>query len=112
MILVSNITLTDGPGAVFSKCTKLKSYSFDILTDLIGQDVRASKAKTSEEELAEWLWKCLKGQRFLIVMDDIWDIGAWDKMKRSLPDDDNGSKVMFTSRIHNLVLQAKPKCIP
>ncbi|XP_027099479.1 putative late blight resistance protein homolog R1A-3 [Coffea arabica] len=95
-----------------SQMYNTKELLLDILSDLNGLDVRVSKPTAREEDLAEWLWKCLKGRRFLIVMDDIWDIGAWDSIKRSLPDDDNGSRVMFTSRIRNLVLQAKPNSSP
>ncbi|KAI5670272.1 hypothetical protein M9H77_10636 [Catharanthus roseus] len=58
----------------------------------------------SEEDLAEKLYKCLKGQKYLIVMDDIWNIKVWDELKESFPNDNNGSRVLFTSRIHSIAL--------
>ncbi|KAI5670286.1 hypothetical protein M9H77_10650 [Catharanthus roseus] len=58
----------------------------------------------SEEDLAEKLYKCLKGQKYLIVMDDIWNIKVWDELKESFPNDNNGSRILFTSRIHSIAL--------
>ncbi|CAI9109473.1 OLC1v1009295C1 [Oldenlandia corymbosa var. corymbosa] len=46
--------------------------------------------------------------RYLIVQDDIWNVEAWECIKQSFPDDNNGSRIIFTSRIHNFVSQAKP----
>ncbi|KAI5670281.1 hypothetical protein M9H77_10645 [Catharanthus roseus] len=58
----------------------------------------------SEEDLAEKLYKCLKGQKYIIVMDDIWNIKVWDELKESFPNDNNGSRILFTSRIHSIAL--------
>ncbi|XP_019171303.1 PREDICTED: putative late blight resistance protein homolog R1A-10 isoform X2 [Ipomoea nil] len=52
----------------------------------------------SNEQLAEQLYRSLKGRRYLIVLDDIWNIEAWDDVRRSFPDDNNGSRIIFTSR--------------
>ncbi|KAI3462442.1 hypothetical protein Pfo_019105 [Paulownia fortunei] len=41
-------------------------------------------------------------------MDDIWNIKAWEDLKRSFPDDGNGSRILFTSRIKDVALQASP----
>ncbi|XP_060169613.1 putative late blight resistance protein homolog R1B-17 [Lycium barbarum] len=51
------------------------------------------------EELAEQLYKSLKGRRYLIVMDDIWDTKTWNDVRRYFPNDNNGSRIMVTSRI-------------
>ncbi|XP_073036394.1 putative late blight resistance protein homolog R1B-17 [Primulina eburnea] len=58
--------------------------------------------KTSSEELAERLYKSLKGKRYLIVMDDIWDTKVWDEINRLFPDDNNGSRVVLTTRLNNV----------
>ncbi|XP_058201859.1 disease resistance protein RPP13-like [Rhododendron vialii] len=55
--------------------------------------------KRSEDKLGEDTHKCLKGKKYLIVMDDIWGIEAWNDIQRSLPKEHNGSKVLFTSRL-------------
>ncbi|XP_058195748.1 putative late blight resistance protein homolog R1B-16 isoform X4 [Rhododendron vialii] len=54
--------------------------------------------ESSEDKLGEKLYKCLQGRKYLIVMDDIWDIEAWNDIQRSFPRECKGSKVLLTSR--------------
>ncbi|KAI5665185.1 hypothetical protein M9H77_24508 [Catharanthus roseus] len=86
-----------------------KRLLLDILRDIIKGEVynmsqedltkKLSKChEMSEEDLAEKLYQCLKRQRYLIVMDDIWNLTAWNAIKKSFPDDNNGSRILFTSR--------------
>nr|XP_027102338.1 putative late blight resistance protein homolog R1B-16 [Coffea arabica] len=58
-----------------------------------------------ESDLAPKLFKLLKRNRYLIFLDDVWEIKAWNLLERALPDDANGSRILFTSRIR---LQFKP----
>lgn len=44
--------------------------------------------------VAERFYRCLKGNNYLIALDDIWDIGAWKELEESFPDDENGSRIM------------------
>ncbi|KAK4438054.1 putative late blight resistance proteinR1A-10 [Sesamum alatum] len=60
----------------------------------------------SDEELREQVYRCLKGKRYLIVLDDMWDTEAWDDLKRTFPDDKNGSRVMLTSRLRDVAVHA------
>ncbi|XP_020548010.1 putative late blight resistance protein homolog R1B-14 [Sesamum indicum] len=60
----------------------------------------------SDPRLAEFLYKCLKGRRYLIVMDDIWDIDIWDAVRRLFPDDSNGSRVLLTTRLSDVAVYA------
>ncbi|KAL7163247.1 hypothetical protein ACSBR2_039362 [Camellia fascicularis] len=62
--------------------------------------------------LGEKLYKHFKGKRYLIVIDDIWDIGAWVNLKRYLPNDDIGSRVMFTSHHREVAMHASPDSQP
>ncbi|XP_059623563.1 putative late blight resistance protein homolog R1A-10 [Cornus florida] len=66
--------------------------------------------KLSDEKLGEELYKHLKGNRYLIVMDDIWNISAWNDLKRYFPNDNNGSRIIFTTRLGDVatLLHAKP----
>ncbi|EYU23519.1 hypothetical protein MIMGU_mgv1a022028mg [Erythranthe guttata] len=55
-----------------------------------------------EQLLGEKLYKRLWGRRYLIVIDDIWSIEAWDKVSRFFPDNDNGCRIVVTTRISNM----------
>ncbi|XP_027172461.1 putative late blight resistance protein homolog R1B-14 [Coffea eugenioides] len=69
-------------------------------------------SKLDEDYLAHYLYRRLKRNRYLLVLDDIWDIRAWNCLERSFPDDANGSRILLTSRIHNLALEVKPTTKP
>ncbi|CAI9087768.1 OLC1v1021937C1 [Oldenlandia corymbosa var. corymbosa] len=71
--------------------------------DMFGPDSDISMLEFSE--LADRLRKTLKKQRYLIVMDDIWDVAIWKQVKLSFPNDNNGSRIIFTSRNHDLASQ-------
>ncbi|KAL2559510.1 putative disease resistance protein [Forsythia ovata] len=54
------------------------------------------------EQLAEHLYKNLKGMRYLIVLDDLWDTKVWDDVKHLFPNEKNGSRIMMTTRLENV----------
>lgn len=73
--------------------------------DHLGRQSHRSEEKcvpTDEEELGDQLYKSLCGKKYLIVMDDFWSIEAWDEIKRFLPDQHNGSRIMITTRLGNV----------
>ncbi|KAL3527947.1 hypothetical protein ACH5RR_012603 [Cinchona calisaya] len=96
---------------VLSWCTVSQVYSkHSLLLQILGDTGSKSSnkyLKMNEHDLAEELYKSLKGKRYFIVLDDVWDIDAWNSLKGSLPDDANGSRILFTSRSHNLCLLFK-----
>ncbi|KAK4427721.1 putative late blight resistance proteinR1B-16 [Sesamum alatum] len=49
-------------------------------------------------ELGERLYKTLVGRRYLIVLDDIWDVKFWKDIRRFFPDNNNGSRIIITTR--------------
>ncbi|XP_058193913.1 putative late blight resistance protein homolog R1B-17 isoform X1 [Rhododendron vialii] len=53
----------------------------------------------SDDKLGEKVYKCLQNRKYLIVMDDVWGIEAWNDIQRSFPRECKGSKVVFTSRL-------------
>ncbi|KAL0417131.1 UNVERIFIED_CONTAM: putative late blight resistance proteinR1B-17 [Sesamum latifolium] len=73
----------------------------EILVRLLsdGKDEEVSETST---KLGEQLYKNLFGQRYLIVMDDVWSIEAWDALKLFFPNNRNGSRVMMTTRLLNV----------
>ncbi|XP_019191683.1 PREDICTED: putative late blight resistance protein homolog R1B-12 [Ipomoea nil] len=50
-------------------------------------------------DLPNQLRKKLMGQRYLIVMDDIWGTKAWDDLHRCFPESFNGSRILITTRL-------------
>nr|XP_027072062.1 putative late blight resistance protein homolog R1A-3 [Coffea arabica] len=92
-----------------SQVYKKRKLLLDILSHIVTRDTIITM---SDEDLGERLWKCLKGHKYLIVIDDIWDSKAWYDIERFFPDDNNGSRIMFTSRIHDVALQVKANSKP
>ncbi|XP_049402996.1 putative late blight resistance protein homolog R1A-3 isoform X4 [Solanum stenotomum] len=54
---------------------------------------------STAEQLAERVYRSLKGRKYLIVLDDMWSIEAWQHVRRSFPDDHNGSRIVLTTRL-------------
>ncbi|XP_047974879.1 putative late blight resistance protein homolog R1B-17 [Salvia hispanica] len=84
-----------------------------IQVDLEDEDEEKKKKKKkkkriedlSADELGEKLYKQLIGRKYFIVMDDMWNIEAWDRVRRFFPDDKNGSRIVVTTRLSNLASQ-------
>ncbi|CAA6672379.1 unnamed protein product [Spirodela intermedia] len=66
------------------------------------EDIRS----LTEMQLVENLRACLEKVRYLVVLDDIWDKGAWDLMNSALPAS-LGSRVILTTRIEAVALYAQ-----
>ncbi|XP_031098317.1 disease resistance protein RPP13-like [Ipomoea triloba] len=56
----------------------------------------------SNDELAEQIYKCLKRRRYLIVIDDIWSKDVWSDLLKCFPEDNNGSRMLLTTRDKNV----------
>ncbi|KAK4433089.1 putative late blight resistance proteinR1A-10 [Sesamum alatum] len=66
--------------------------------------------KHSYERMAVHVYKSLKGRRYLVVLDDIWSTKAWDDVRRIFPDDNNGSRIMLTTRLEDVAAYADSSC--
>ncbi|KAL7114577.1 hypothetical protein ACP275_04G129500 [Erythranthe tilingii] len=79
----------------------------DILVSIwsqIGNRRLKEDEKRDDTLVGELVRKELFGRKYLIVMDDMWDIEAWDMVNRFLPDNDNGSRILVTTRLSNLAV--------
>ena len=54
----------------------------------------------------------MRNKRYLIVMDDIWNIEAWDKLFLYFPNLMNGSRVVITTRNKEIAPHANPFITP
>ncbi|XP_047942144.1 putative late blight resistance protein homolog R1A-3 [Salvia hispanica] len=57
----------------------------------------------TDDQLGEELHKSLFGQRYLIILDDVWSVEAWEKIQFFFPRNDNGSRIVVTTRQQELV---------
>ncbi|KAL0440939.1 UNVERIFIED_CONTAM: putative disease resistance protein [Sesamum radiatum] len=48
--------------------------------------------------LGERFYRSLFGERYLIIMDDVWSTKVWDDLKMFFPNNNNGSRIMLTTR--------------
>ncbi|XP_073034303.1 putative late blight resistance protein homolog R1B-14 [Primulina eburnea] len=51
------------------------------------------------ETLIDRVYKNLKNRRYLIVLDDMWHVEVWYRVRRAFPEDDNGSRIIITTRL-------------
>ncbi|CAA2993372.1 late blight resistance homolog R1B-16 isoform X1 [Olea europaea subsp. europaea] len=75
----------------------------DILLSLLDDFVVTDHIREEDEELLkEYLYKNLKGRRYLIVVDDVRSIEVWNDIKMLFPNDKNGSRIILTSRLKDV----------
>ncbi|XP_047969164.1 putative late blight resistance protein homolog R1B-16 isoform X2 [Salvia hispanica] len=77
----------------------------EILRQILDQVDGAKGGDLSVDELGDYLYKYLFGRKYFIVMDDMWTIEAWDRVRRFFPDNNNGSRMVVTTRLSNLASQ-------
>ncbi|KAJ3685403.1 hypothetical protein LUZ61_014567 [Rhynchospora tenuis] len=85
----------------------------NLLTKMICE-LEGSKPKKKQEvgHLISDLRKLLSSKRYMIILDDVWEIDLWEQLKHALPDDKNGSRVLMTSRFMNVAKSADSKMTP
>ncbi|XVF11304.1 hypothetical protein REPUB_Repub08aG0015100 [Reevesia pubescens] len=86
----------------------------DILQAIIKQvgSTRRKLEKLEEEELEAILYEQLRKKRYLVVLDDVWSIQAWNSLAKAFPDRSNGSRVMLTTRNKGIALKADAQSVP
>ncbi|KAF3622355.1 putative disease resistance protein RPP13-like [Capsicum annuum] len=62
--------------------------------------------KITESDLESHLVDLLKEHKYLVVVDDVWQIEAWESLKRAFPDSENGSRVIITTRNEEVAVRA------
>ncbi|PON63354.1 NB-ARC domain, LRR domain containing protein [Parasponia andersonii] len=78
----------------------------DLLKDVVQQIFRVIRkpvppevSSMNNDNLKESIKDLLKQSRYLIVLDDVWHVRAWESIKLALPRNDKyGSRVLITTR--------------
>jgi hypothetical protein len=76
------------------------------ISDELIRKLEGMSEDQAKEYLVEKLLTYLQGKRYLIVLDDIWEIKVWNEVKDAFPDNFNGSRILITSRINEVALHA------
>ncbi|OVA18811.1 Disease resistance protein [Macleaya cordata] len=80
----------------------------DIIECVTTQYSKEELEKLNQEELGKKLREYLLhgNRKYLIVLDDVWDIQAWDCLNTAFPDKKNGSRILLTTRNKNVAVHA------
>ncbi|XP_078165340.1 disease resistance protein RPP13-like isoform X4 [Carex rostrata] len=87
----------------------------DLLKKMLPKDSTRENQTVENEtvgELINKVKKILSTKRYLIILDDVWEDDLWNQLKDALPDDNNGSRVLMTSRIIDVATSADSQMNP
>ncbi|XP_049404834.1 putative late blight resistance protein homolog R1B-23 [Solanum stenotomum] len=95
---------------ICAKCCVSQVYSYkdlllSLIRDAIGEDSDQHR-ELHANELADMLRKTLLPRRYLILVDDVWDNSAWDDLRGCFPDVNNRSRIILTTRHHEVAKYA------
>ncbi|XP_057787901.1 putative late blight resistance protein homolog R1A-10 [Salvia miltiorrhiza] len=85
----------------------------DILARLLNSmESRGQKAgervyEGNDDQLKIQMHQSLYNNKYLVVIDDMWDTDTWDKVRNVLPDNKNGSRIILTTRILSVAKTVK-----
>ncbi|CAL4991218.1 unnamed protein product [Urochloa decumbens] len=86
-----------------SQSPDLKKLYKGLLHDL-GKNI--NEETLDERRLIELLREFLQDKRYLVVVDDVWDIPVWKRIRCALPDHDVGYTIIITTRISDVAEEA------
>uniref|UniRef100_A0A0E0MEK5 AAA+ ATPase domain-containing protein n=1 Tax=Oryza punctata TaxID=4537 RepID=A0A0E0MEK5_ORYPU len=70
-----------------------------ILLDLLSGLGASGNTWDDERQLIDKIREFLHDKRYLILIDDIWSLSAWEILKCVLPENNSGSRIITTTRI-------------
>ncbi|XP_052116709.1 putative disease resistance RPP13-like protein 3 [Arachis duranensis] len=82
--------------AIVSKDCREKEVCKSLL-NCLKMSTSKHEDSSSEEKLKQMVKKCLKGKKYLVVLDDVWDTKAWATLKGCFPNN-SGGMVLITTR--------------
>ncbi|MCD9642233.1 hypothetical protein HAX54_028924 [Datura stramonium] len=106
---------------VRARCYVSSLYSrrellLSILETLPISNDETSPVSKDTNDLADMLRKFLHTRRYLILIDGVPDDRVWDDLESCFCDDNNGSRILLTTRHYNVARDARsvsePLCLP
>lgn len=90
------------------------SSTKDVLLNLLKQvgESKDQDGELTEQMLQTRVWERLKDRKFLIVLDGVCSSELWENLKNAFPDEENGSKIILTTRDEHVAKDAFPKSLP
>ncbi|KAL3369907.1 hypothetical protein AABB24_007106 [Solanum stoloniferum] len=64
-------------------------------------------SKRGADILADRLRKTLLPKRYLLIIDDVWAVQAWDDLRLCFPEAKKGSRIILTTRLKEVATYAK-----
>ncbi|KAL3366285.1 hypothetical protein AABB24_011111 [Solanum stoloniferum] len=84
-------------------CALSQAYNrTTLLIEIFKQATNDEIEIKEDDDVADMLRRVLIGKRYLIVLDDIWDVEAWEDLGLCFPQGKYGSRVMVTTRIEQV----------
>lgn len=72
--------------------------TYEEQTDKFVKAIKAAlNTKVDQDELND-IRKILAKKRYLILLDDVWDIDSWEMISQYFPKNNNGSRLLITTR--------------
>ncbi|KAG6524347.1 disease resistance protein Pik-2-like [Zingiber officinale] len=92
---------------LLKKIIRQISVNEEQLRDVSGcQDARLNTEQLlnvmDESQLVQTIRDHLHGKRYLLVLDDVWSVEAWESLSIALPQGKEGSRIIVTTRIEDV----------
>nr|BAJ97166.1 predicted protein [Hordeum vulgare subsp. vulgare] len=81
----------------------------DLLKQIASQLGVAIGAANTNRDLVEVICNYLQGSKYLIVLDDVWHVDLWFKIRNAFPTESTG-RFVITTRIQEVALLATKNC--
>ncbi|CAM8918373.1 unnamed protein product [Rhodiola kirilowii] len=75
-----------------------KKILLRLIEEIIKPEKKVLKDLTTKHSREAYLCNYLKERRFLVVLDDVWEIQAWERIHRAFPQNNPNSRIIITTR--------------
>nr|XP_016458309.1 PREDICTED: putative late blight resistance protein homolog R1A-3 [Nicotiana tabacum]XP_016458310.1 PREDICTED: putative late blight resistance protein homolog R1A-3 [Nicotiana tabacum]XP_016458311.1 PREDICTED: putative late blight resistance protein homolog R1A-3 [Nicotiana tabacum] len=92
---------------VHAMCCLSQTYDRrKLLLEILNQ-VRGPSQQNEKDPVVA-LRRFLMGKRYLLYIDDVWSINAWEEFQGCFPVNENGSRILLTSRLSDVASDINP----